>query len=79
MVELDGRAAHDNPAAFEDDRARDAALTAIGLRPLRSTWRRVTREGAAVARELRATLALAPQSSAPSSRSTLRAIASEDA
>jgi Protein of unknown function (DUF559) len=79
VVELDGRAAHDNPAAFEDDRARDAALTAIGLRPLRFTWRRVTREGAAVARELRATLALTPQSSAPSSRSTLRAIASEDA
>ncbi len=78
VVELDGRAAHDNPAAFEDDRARDAALTAAGYRPLRYTWRRVTTEGRAVARELRAVLAT-PQSSAPSSRSTLRAIASEDA
>jgi predicted transcriptional regulator of viral defense system len=78
VVELDGRSAHDNPAAFENDRARDAALTAAGYRLLHYTWRRVTTEGRAIARELRAVLA-APQSSAPSSRSTLRAIASEDA
>ena len=55
-VELDGRAAHARIAAFEEDRARDAALTAIGLRPLRFTWHRVTREGGDVVAELTATL-----------------------
>jgi very-short-patch-repair endonuclease len=55
-VELDGRAAHARAAAFEEDRARDAALTAIGLRPLRFTWYRVTCEGDEVVAELQATL-----------------------
>ena len=76
VVELDGRSGHDKPAAFEDDRARDTALNAAGYRTLRFTWRRVTHDGARVAAELRATLA---QSSTPSSRSTLRAIASDEA
>jgi predicted transcriptional regulator of viral defense system len=58
-VELDGRAAHARAAAFEADRARDAALSAIGLRPLRFTWHRVTEEGAEVIGELEATLAQA--------------------
>jgi very-short-patch-repair endonuclease len=58
-VELDGRAAHARVAAFEADRARDAALSAIGLRPLRFTWHRVTEEGAEVIGELEATLAQA--------------------
>jgi very-short-patch-repair endonuclease/predicted transcriptional regulator of viral defense system len=55
-VELDGRAAHIRAAAFEDDRARDAALAATGLLPLRFTWYRVTREGDEVLAELNATL-----------------------
>jgi very-short-patch-repair endonuclease len=55
-VELDGRAAHARAAAFEEDRARDAALTATGLRPLRFTWRRVTEEPEDVLAELEATL-----------------------
>jgi very-short-patch-repair endonuclease len=75
-VELDGRAAHARVAAFESDRARDAALTAIGLRPLRFTWHRVTRRGGDVIAALQATLA---HSSTPSSRSTRRRIASDDA
>jgi hypothetical protein len=53
-VELDGRAAHARTASFEEDRARDAALSAIGLRPLRYTWRRVTAESAEVVAELQA-------------------------
>ncbi|HEV3376849.1 MAG TPA: type IV toxin-antitoxin system AbiEi family antitoxin domain-containing protein [Thermoleophilaceae bacterium] len=61
-VELDGRAAHARATAFEEDRARDAALSAIGLRPLRFTWYRVTREGADVIAELEATLAQAGRS-----------------
>jgi len=51
-VELDGRAAHARTAAFEEDRARDTALTAIGLRPLRFTWRRITSEPDDVIAEL---------------------------
>ena len=51
-VELDGRAAHAAPAAFEQDRERDAALTAIGLRPVRFTWQRVTAEGDEVIADL---------------------------
>jgi predicted transcriptional regulator of viral defense system/very-short-patch-repair endonuclease len=58
-VELDGRAAHARITAFESDRRKDAALSAIGLRPLRFTWLRVTREPGDVIAELEATLALA--------------------
>lgn len=88
VVELDGAAAHATPRAFEADRARDAALTAAGLRPLRFTWLRIEREPAAVVAQLRQTLRLAvrsspvarrPQSSTPSSRRILRRIASDDA
>jgi len=56
-VELDGRAAHARTTAFESDRRKDAALNANGLRPLRFTWHRVTREAADVIAELEATLA----------------------
>jgi very-short-patch-repair endonuclease len=66
-VELDGRAAHARASAFEEDRARDAALTAIGLRPLRFTWHRVTREGLEVIAELVATLRAA-RAAAPTPR-----------
>jgi very-short-patch-repair endonuclease len=55
-VELDGRAAHIRAAAFEEDRARDAALMALGLRVLRFTWRRITEEPDDVLTELKATL-----------------------
>jgi very-short-patch-repair endonuclease len=58
-VELDGRAAHALTTAFESDRRKDAALSAIGLRPLRFTWLRVTKEPDQVIAELAATLAQA--------------------
>jgi very-short-patch-repair endonuclease len=45
--------------AFESDRRKDAALNAIGLRPLRFTWLRVTKELDEVSAELAATLAQA--------------------
>ncbi|HEX6585077.1 MAG TPA: DUF559 domain-containing protein [Thermoleophilaceae bacterium] len=58
-VELDGRAAHARTTAFESDRRKDAALNATGLRTLRFTWLRVSREPADVIAELDATLAAA--------------------
>jgi very-short-patch-repair endonuclease len=57
MVELDGRRAQTTSLAFEEDRARDAALTAAGYRCLRFTWRRINDQEHSVAAELRATLA----------------------
>jgi hypothetical protein len=38
IVELDGWDTHRTRAAFEQDRARDAALTAAGWRVVRFTW-----------------------------------------
>jgi very-short-patch-repair endonuclease len=56
IVELDGRAFHDNPRAFERDRERDAALTLAGWRVIRITWSRFTRARDAVAALLLALL-----------------------
>ncbi len=39
VVETDSWRAHGHRAAYENDRAKDAALTAIGLRVVRFTWR----------------------------------------
>jgi hypothetical protein len=39
IVETDGWDTHGNRAAFEADRARDAALQAAGYNVLRFTWR----------------------------------------
>ena len=41
VVETDGWAHHGGRAAFEADRARDAALLARGLRTMRVTWRQL--------------------------------------
>jgi len=55
-VELDSRQFHDTPLAFERDRRRDRKLTAAGWRPVRITWRQLTEEPDAVARDLRSLL-----------------------
>jgi very-short-patch-repair endonuclease len=55
-VELDGRDAHERALAFESDRRRDAALTAVGLRPMRFTWQRVNYDGAEVLADLTAAM-----------------------
>ncbi len=62
----DGRDAHERALAFESDRRKDAALTAIGLRPLRLTWSRVTYEPAELLADLTAAM---NASSSPWSRS----------
>jgi very-short-patch-repair endonuclease len=41
VVEVDGFAFHSDRAAFERDRARDAALVAAGFRVIRVTWRQL--------------------------------------
>jgi very-short-patch-repair endonuclease len=46
IVETDGYRRHGTRAAFERDRARDAALTAAGWRVVRFTHRQVLRGGA---------------------------------
>ena len=56
IVELDGRAAHDTAAAFEQDRVRDRRLSARGWRLARITWRQLHDEPEAVASDLRAIL-----------------------
>jgi len=53
IVELDGFAYHHHRAAFERDRARDAALQTAGYRVVRLTHRRLDREAGAVEAELR--------------------------
>jgi len=48
VVEVDGRATHAPPAAFETDRRRDATLAAAGFRVVRVTWSQLTDEPEAV-------------------------------
>ena len=55
IAELDGRAYHED--SFEEDRDRDAALTAAGFRVVRVTWRRLTRQEKREAGRFRALLA----------------------
>ena len=56
IVELDGRDAHLQMPAFESDRARDAALLAVGWPVVRITSARMQRDGRILARQLRAML-----------------------
>jgi very-short-patch-repair endonuclease len=56
VVELDGFAFHRHRAAFERDRARDAALQAAGYHAIRVTHRRLDHEAPALLAELRALL-----------------------
>jgi hypothetical protein len=53
IVEADGARTHLTHAAFEEDRLRDATLTAAGYRVVRFSHRRVTRDPGAVAATLR--------------------------
>jgi len=53
MVEADSFEFHGHRAAFERDRARDAEMQAAGYTVIRLTHRRLTREPAKVAAQLR--------------------------
>jgi very-short-patch-repair endonuclease len=64
VVELDGYAFHRTRAAFERDRARDAALQLAGYRVLRLTARRLGEEPVAVADAVRTLLSRPPTGNA---------------
>lgn len=53
VVETDGAHVHNTRQKFEDDRRRDAELTAAGFRVVRVTWRQMTDDPAAVVAVLR--------------------------
>lgn len=57
VVEADGWTTHRHRAAFERDRARDAAMQAAGYRVIRLTHQRLEREPKAIVHELRRLLA----------------------
>jgi hypothetical protein len=57
IVELDSWEFHRERRAFEEDRARDAALMAAGYRVVRITWRRIADDPAEVAALIRRLLA----------------------
>jgi very-short-patch-repair endonuclease len=59
IVELDGRAYHTSPRAFEHDRLRDATLLRAGYRILRITYRRLRDEPAGVVQDVVVLLARA--------------------
>jgi hypothetical protein len=59
VVELDSRLHHADWESAEADRARDAALIAIGIPVIRVTWRRLHREPAKLAHQLLAALSRA--------------------
>lgn len=59
VVELDGRAFHDDDDQFETDRSRDRRLLAAGFRPFRVTWHALHETPADLERDL---AALVPRS-----------------
>jgi very-short-patch-repair endonuclease len=54
VVETDGWETHGTRRAFQDDRAKDAALTAAGYTVMRFTWRRLRDDPQTVADRIRA-------------------------
>ena len=61
IAELDGRDWHDTPEAFEEDRAVDRRLEAVGWRVVRITWRQLHDSPAEVEADLRGLLELSPR------------------
>lgn len=64
VVELDGFSTHAHRAAFESDRARDAAMQAAGYRVLRFTHRQLETEAPRITTQLRTMLGADPPASA---------------
>ena len=70
VVETDGWDTHRTRQAFEDDRAKDAALLAAGYRVVRFTWRQLRYDPQTVADRLTAILRYRPASASRNSASS---------
>ena len=60
VIETDGWDTHRTRQAFEDDRAKDAALTAAGYTVVRFTWRQLRDDPQTVADRLKAIMRRGP-------------------
>ncbi len=65
VVEMDSWEFHSHRAAFEEDRARDAAMQAAGYRVIRLTHRQLKTEAPRIATQLRKLLGPDQPASAP--------------
>jgi hypothetical protein len=74
VVETDGWDTHRTRQAFEDDRAKDAALLAAGYRVVRFTWRQLRYDPQTVADRLAAILRYTAPSASRNSASSLSSI-----
>ncbi len=59
VVELDGAEFHTDTASFEEDRRRDAVLSALGYRTLRFSYRQIEQRPSEVLMSIRAAMARA--------------------
>lgn len=70
IVECDGEADHSGPLDFEDDRRRDAALTTLGYRVLRFSYRQIVEDWDSVEAAIRRALLGVPAELPATSKST---------
>jgi hypothetical protein len=68
VIETDGWETHRTRQAFEDDRAKDAALTAAGYTVVRFTWRQLRDDPPTVADRIKAILRPRGPASPPRAR-----------
>ena len=74
IVETDGWDTHQTKHAFEDDRAKDAALTAAGYTVMRFTWRQLRDDPHTVADRLEAIMRRVHGAAAASARRTCSSV-----
>jgi very-short-patch-repair endonuclease len=74
VVETDGWDTHRTRQAFEDDRAKDAALVAAGYRVVRFTWRQLRHDPQTVAARIEAILAYSAASASRNASSSASSI-----
>jgi hypothetical protein len=74
VVETDGWDTHRTRQAFEDDRAKDAALTAAGYTVVRFTWRQLRYDPQTVAERIEAILRYSAASASRNASSSASSI-----
>ena len=72
VVEVDGYAFHSSRRRFENDRRRDALLTANGVNVMRVTWRQVVHESVAMLARVAQALGRTGVVALPESRTAIR-------